>query len=711
VQTLLGVVTGTKSDKRGDPVAWVKPLLDVTTATWQQVDPEEYPTRGFLFWPRANDAIVDAFVFVRPKESTVRTPGNKDNFMVVEPHAALEVLDLRRFGNEERIRTSLAGGMRLPANPPGRTLIWCEEDVVVGPVTLLVGSNGITIDKNNRSRIPCFHLRPEDIRTVVYDGLTRQVYVKPSLGQPDSFVDWDDNKQVVRRAIEFAVELARKSGTNVSHAKQLVEEATEVLTSDASSPDLLLSLYRLERARSVVGIIEQSNGFAGEIVGTLRQHPAILKEFEDLKASERASARIDTESTLRKEQEEIGRLERERATAESALAEVTRALQEAQAEALRKAGEIEGQIRARIAGAISSAPALLAEVSVLRPFIRDGGAPPSQGAASSGRSYQPWKLGSNLISTAKELRNRILPILKSVGVPALTYQRLHAAFAANLLPVIAGTKAIDALNAYAHVATGGRILIVQATPSLTDPGDVFGRLDSAGNRFLPHAAGLIDVVLAAKQSQGLMLVVLDGANRGATESYLLPLVRSALRRSAPTAVFHPSALDSESPYQAGAWIEWPRNLLLAATLVEGPTTLPVAPDLWADSILVSTDTDEKRADPMHTVTPDLSEIDPNSNLLVPGEAGEPPTDPLDGLVKSSSVRDVGSRFERALRVFQTDSTALQLEVVKAVLVPRLASIENDDERASEVSEAQKSLGSKGPLRLSEEVDAARRRIG
>ena len=125
------------------------------------------------------------------------------------------------------------------------------------------------------------------------------------------------------------------------------------------------------------------------------------------------------------------------------------------------------------------------------------------------------------------LRARLqIASFKGRGLPPAAYQPLHAAFASGLLPVVAGSRAIDALYAYAQVATAGRSVTVQATTSVADVQDLFGRV--AERRFIPHPAGLIDIVRAARKSEGLFLVILDGINRGATESFLLPLMRAAV---------------------------------------------------------------------------------------------------------------------------------------------------------------------------------------
>jgi hypothetical protein len=345
----------------------VTPLVEVTT--WRVVDPEEFPTQGSLFWPKATDAVHDALVFVRAKENPVRPQGFKDELVVAEAHQALEVLDLRSYGTLEKLREGLTAGLALPTVPAGRCLIWCCDNVVVGPVGLVGSANGTTIEKNNRDRIRCFHLKDGDIRTITYGGFTRHVCTKTNLGAPDSYVDWDDDKQVVRRAIENAVYLSQKRGSVIDRAKQLIEDASEQFAKDGSNADIQLALYRLERTRQLIKANRQVDALAGEIVNSLQEHPAILKELEGLRAAERKSARADAEAELKSEREELGRLGKERSAAEAALQEATNAIEEAKADGVREANEIEKQVRDRIADVMQSAPVLLAEIAVLRPFL------------------------------------------------------------------------------------------------------------------------------------------------------------------------------------------------------------------------------------------------------------------------------------------------------------------------------------------------------
>ncbi|MBS1853931.1 MAG: hypothetical protein JST11_01085 [Acidobacteria bacterium] len=682
----------------------------VDVERWLEVDPDDFPTRGYVFWAQAKDAVRDALVFFRPKDNTAKMLDLKDEFMLAEPHSALEILDLRSIGKAEEVRLALDSGLDLPTVPPAKPLLWTCENILIGPVALVHGPEGTTLEKNNRHRIRFFHPRSGDVRQVSHDGLTRHVFARTSLGAPDGFVDWDDDKPVVRRALEFAADTAKKSGSSLELSKHLVDEAAEAIAGGGSNPELRWRLNELERTRSLIESLRKNADLAGEVVDALRKHPLVEKELEEVRATERKAAREDADKALTDVRQEIARLTEERAAADAALETVRRSIKEAEHEGLRKAAEAEERIRVSIETAVRSVPELVAQIAILKPFLGGTNSAPQPRVFSAG-THPRWKTGQATISSIRDLRIRMSSLLKSMGMSTPVYQRLHAAFCAHLLPCVGGPRAVELLKAYATVATADRIKVVQVTGTLTEPGDIFGKVDPARSRFVPHAAGLIDVVLAARESTGLMLVVLDGANRGATESYLLPLVQTALRRSGPLALFHPSAVSADDPYKPCSLIEWPENLLLAVTLVEGPTTLPVAPDLLAQSVLIETDTAEDAPVSQDSQTAvGASEIDPSSNLLKPAATGGGAAlESLDGAV-SNAVRHAASRLERGFTGFPNDAAALQSEIVKGVLVPYLASIPDADERAGAVSNAKDALGPRIGAGLEEAVSIARRRL-
>jgi hypothetical protein len=212
---------------------------------------------------------------------------------------------------------------------------------------------------------------------------------------------------------------------------------------------------------------------------------------------------------------------------------------------------------------------------------------------------------------------------------------------------------------------------------------------------------LIDVVRAARENEGPFLIVLNGINRGPTESYLLPLIRSLRNRTASIPLFHPQAIDPSDPYRSEARVQWPANLLLAATVIEGPTTLPVAPDVWNESILAVAETDGDFTGPIELG--ELSEVDSSSSLL----DSAPASDHLDWISEELPwLHGLARRMAGALAPLITDQATLKTALTRSIVVPYLASIPDEEQRAGEIARLGKSFSSE----LAQWVNLARRSI-
>ena len=63
---LLGVIEWTEVDKWGSPIAGVRPLVEITKSEWRPIDAkEEFPSRGQVFWPNAQQATENALLVFR----------------------------------------------------------------------------------------------------------------------------------------------------------------------------------------------------------------------------------------------------------------------------------------------------------------------------------------------------------------------------------------------------------------------------------------------------------------------------------------------------------------------------------------------------------------------------------------------------------------------------------------------------------------------
>jgi hypothetical protein len=298
-----------------------------------------------------------------------------------------------------------------------------------------------------------------------------------------------------------------------------------------------------------------------------------------------------------------------------------------------------------------------------------------------------WTPADRVISDSVDLRTALMTAFRGCGVAPPAAIRIHAAVAAGLLPIVVGPAALLALDVYSRVVCGGRAVTLHVSPAIFEPTELFGRVDTTRGAFVCHAAGLLDILNAAAGSRGVGLVSLEGINRGPTESYLLPLLQMR-SRGGRIPLFHSGAPIS-SPVRVDPILVWPSNLWLAATSVDGPTSLPISRELLAHAVVI--EADECPPTPGGAERPP-SEIALDGNVVTPGEI---PAGVVDGLVEllpdARGYRSSLKRFGAMLARFQSDPRWLRTALVESVLLPVAVTLESEEERGEALATLGKHL--------------------
>lgn len=284
------------------------------------------------------------------------------------------------------------------------------------------------------------------------------------------------------------------------------------------------------------------------------------------------------------------------------------------------------------------------------------------------------RLPSESIRDIAALRRALISAARARGVDPSVMLHIHASVAAGLTPVTLGPAALAALTAYADGACGGRLLIIHVSPSALQPRD----LDDV------PGGGLVDAASAAKDIDGLSLVVLEGANRSPLEGSVVPLLQM---------------MDIDlSPLTSA------RGLRLAATLVAGATTVPVSSLMWSYSSAVYPEPTTANAQ----VTPSSGTLVLSSDLLAPGD---PPTEIIDALLESwpdcRELRPVITRLGAALtRLYelQKEEQRISNALLHGLVLPYVATSMSAEEQAEALSTA------KGDSELVKTLGRLRRRL-
>jgi len=662
---LLGLVAWTDRDKRGSSIAGVRPIIEMQKADWREIDAaEEFPSQGQVFWPNAGAASEGSLVIFRTEPNV----GQKDEFRVVDPKPAYEVLDLRSYGSATHVYAKLASGIHLPG-PTGtvRVLAWCDADLLVGPIELnRVATGTAKLVGSNLNRLATY--TGAQVRPVIIGRATR--LLRTDDAAPSGYVDWDDDAAVLRRAVEAAVRVARQAGRDTGITTRQLDEAVRALAAQGIGHDATLDRYRLERGRDLLKDTAIVAAEAGDLMELMREHPAIKTKLDELTAT----VRLEIEHSTRGELDQ--RLSRERAAleetteaherAKSQLDARQRELREAEqriadirSQSTSAADEAEAAVNARVLAALARPLDLLAEVSVLRPLLGGGGRGPGARTVETPSRIDWSRARGDDIKDKASLRRALTTAARTRGVEPSLMLQIHAAAAAGLAPVAIGPAALAALAAFAHAACGGRLLIMHISPSVIQPSD----LDDC------PGGGLAAAIAAAKDIDGLSLVVLEGANRSPLEGSALPLFQM---------------IDiGLSPLSAA------RGLRLAATLVAGATTVPVSSQLWSYATAIYPEPSPKSPQPAAT-TGDLS----LSNELL--ALGDVPTGVVDSLILSwpecHELRPTLARLGSALTRLYDDERRLEEALLHGVVLPYVATALSGDEQVEALSHARDTDG-------------------
>lgn len=663
---VIGVVEWTNRDKNGTPIAGVIPLLENNKGEWRTINAqEEFPSQGQAFWFAAHQAVEGALVKFRSEAN----PGQKDEYKVVDPESVLEVLDLRRFGNPTEVRATLVDGVRM-LGPVGnmRALLWCKPDVLVGPVDLARAPDStVRLRGAAHHRVPLYD--GAVLRPIAVNGRERLIQIEERA--PSGFVDWDDDAILLRRAIEVAVRVAKQDGRDTDQTKKRIEDAARALASQGVGPDAQLDRYRLERALALLKDTNVVAGLAAQIAETLRAHPAIEASLEEVGAKVRSTvekaARDQIEQKLTRERAALKETSEAHARVKAQLDATSQALRDAdehirqvQGHADSAAREAEEAIDDRVRAAIDRPLDLLAEVSVLRPLLGASRARPvTTGSAGTPVRLDWSRARGEDIKDKASFRRILTSAARARGVDPSLMLQIHAAVAARLTPVTLGPGALAAVTAYAHGACGGRLLIVHVSPSAIQPHDFD---DVPGG-------GILAAVAAAKDIDGVSLVVLEGANRSPLEGSVVPLLQLMEIGISPL---------SSAP-----------GLHLAVTTVAGATTVPVTPQFWSHAVAVYPE-----AISPSTQTSAQGDLALSSELFA---CGDEPTAVIDALLDTwpdcRELRPAMSRFGSVLSRLHDDESRVTDALRTGLVLPYVATALTLEEQAEALSKVPDADGS------------------
>jgi hypothetical protein len=566
-----------------DPLA----ISDETKANWLPIpDPQSmFPSRGCVFWHDAQASLAESSLWefrLEECEGYGEGGGKKEKYQVVNPRPLYEVVDLRSYDDERELREELTTGQGLflrtkPIMP--KLFLWIEDEILIGPIDMKSDEEGrwkIDYPKDSEKLISLHAWVPQkDLLEEVPIGSGKRMFVPPgeNRGRHKGFRNWGPDELLIRRALarlkKHDPAVLEEYGLKT---KRMIEEyAIRVAGMGLVGEALERELARKERIAELSGVIDRNVELVREAAEVLLVSEKVKEELERLRAMERERIREEEERKIREEisgkkrqlaeiNSTIGEREERLAALEEEIDEAGKRLQE-------KAGEFESALAERLRGLIGKPESVFPDLVLFERVF--SGKPTNLREDAAGlrfaelfRMEDDPRIVDDITQSVGIADVRIRS--ESIGQGGLA-RSLFAGFLSGHIPLVDGQDAYAVLSSFADTVAGGRLLWIPVPSTYYEPQDLFGRTGPDG-RFMPNPSGLLGLMSeAAERPDELYLVVLDGFNRSAVDSYLMSIVncrQDAIRgrfRGIPLC----ARLGANVSVASVARAAWPENVLLA----------------------------------------------------------------------------------------------------------------------------------------------------
>jgi hypothetical protein len=627
----LGKVEDVHSTHDGSRMARLVPLLrsDGSGDQWEgpvQDPPSEFPDRGVVFWWNVPSTVQKGsyWQFRTELHPTYAPPERPEKFQVISPVPPVEVIDVRHGWPEAKVRRAFTvEGVFLRDEPIiSNVMIWFDKEHWVGPVVIERGAEPHVWrigEREDLSRLEVYRVSTASLRAMKVDR--RRLFLPPTLdrGQRLGFRNWMPDEKLASSLLARIRRLDQQVYEALGTTYRAFDDYQKVLESAGlEGHDLEQELARGKRVADLRTTIAANKALLEEAASILLSTPEVVREVESKKQQILTDVRKEQEEHLAKELEERRKALKER---NEQLSSILHEINEATKRFHRLGEDIEAkegrlaalsdklesatsafkmELAIRLKRLSESPEEAFAEVTVLRTLLgMTANAPTVQEPASlppaAAEEQEHDDAGHvHVVTDSREAMKGIRIAFRRDGLPPSVGAHIHSAFLSGAVPIVAGARAYEALAAYASVTAGGRLTWIPISGAAFEPQDLLGRFDPATRTIVPHPAGLLNVLLEARGSDRIHVVILDGFNRAPVDSYLLPILQchsDAWTGSRPRslAIAPPGHVQGPSAYVDVSRVTWAANVLLAMIPATGAGMFPVPEMLWDHAILIDSD--------------------------------------------------------------------------------------------------------------------------
>lgn len=530
---------------------------------------KEFPDRGSLIWFYRGNKPSSGSVWQVEFEASPTYDGitKRDRFRV-NPESATnlhEIIDLMRFGDPEFIKRQLIGEgihARIREGLLSAVLRIGESDFV-GPVNL--DSNGDKLrlsDNEDRSCITYRDLRKDDILTP--EGVLHgRLFIRDSkcLHTSARLESWESDVELLRKVVHRLRKIDQTKFNELGITYRVFDAYIDAIESANLTPEQReIEKSRARKLVTIKGDIEFDQQLMQDAVDFLRRQPSVNQAFQKSIEVDKARVIENLDNDLRDSREELARLKGEVSLLQKEKDAKT-------AEIARHVDVLEDALQHKLLAAMEQPAECLADIAIFNAVFHQINAArsgPRLTALDSLSTDTPDTMVQSCEALYAVLNNNLMQFDADQAIA----KQLHAAFLSGQIPVLIGTRAFAALNAYGQSVGNGSTMWCPISARTVDTSDIL------------HVDRVCLWLEEAVSTDAMRLLVLDGVNNAGAESALTPLASCYSESWLGLQLRHLT-------FQIGSQLKvsaWPKNILVAAVANIGSTSLPLPTEFWYHSM-------------------------------------------------------------------------------------------------------------------------------
>lgn len=578
-----------------DKYAEMRPLVasDPSRSRWVGVLDQDardslFPNTGSLLWfdpprPPAFRSVWE--VRAEPSPTFHADRAGSVRFRAASVTAAIELLDFRsRGGSEAALNVLTVEGLAASRPPSGTSYAWCSATETVGPFELTAAGPGRwKVDGDGLQRPVRVWEQPDpdqvlDVHLDGFDHFFTTIRSRPS--KLVSQADWSDDKTLLMRVLRDLRRIDRDYADAVGLTHQAVKRYAELLAAESAVADPQLAGQRMMRARSLMGRLLQRLELGDDVAQGILALPAAKAVVASGVEAARQDVRSGMELEIGEHTAQIQALESRRASLNAEIDDLRSRIEQRRSALVSEIEVLEDDMATRLA-ALSAQPLRILNDTLL---ARIAAHPFTQVLGVKGTGFQEAMSRTGHAAGAEAPAVEIPEALASLqqelvsqGFTKALSKILVAAFLSGLVPALRGSAAAGVLSAAARSLSSSRLTWIETPASAYRVADVLTTRDGSDSG--PQPNDLLALLCETSSPEHVRMAVVSGANRAPIETYLSPLLQ--LRADGPT-----PGRRIEVGGTAGIDC-WPSWLLLALTITDGSTVVPIPGHAWSYCIPIS----------------------------------------------------------------------------------------------------------------------------